>query len=134
MATLRWHNPTISQSEILVTLENTTSSVSTTGNCDAYTHFVELNYDQIANNEPQGKGPYLEALATLRGYSDDTSLIIGRVFNENVSILFKNSEQKVEIFHHSLDVILNHQHLLQNKCQNLTKSAFSYLLVLAEYT
>jgi len=67
MATLRGHNPTISQSDILVTLENITSSVSTTSNCDAYTLFIELNYDQIANNAPQEKGPYLEALATLRG-------------------------------------------------------------------
>ena len=48
--TLRGHSPTSRQSGILVTFEGTSASISTTTNCDAYTHFIELNYDQIANN------------------------------------------------------------------------------------
>ncbi len=123
--TLRGHNPTSRLSGILITFESTTASISTTTNCDAYTHFIELNFDQIANNAAQGKGPYLDALASLRGCSDDTRFIFGKVINENFSKLFKNSAQKVEILNQSLIIILNHEPLLRNKCQNLTKTAFS---------
>ena len=45
--TLRGHSPSSRQSGILVTFEGTSASISTTTNCDAYTHFIELNYDQI---------------------------------------------------------------------------------------
>ena len=70
--TLRGHNPTSRLSGILVTFESTTASISTSTNCEAYTHFIELNYDQIANNAAQGQGPYLAALASLLGCSDDS--------------------------------------------------------------
>ena len=123
--TLRGHSPSSRQSGILVTFEGTSASISTTTNCDAYTHFIELNYDQIANNAAQGKGPYLDALASLRGCSDDTRFIFGRIINENFSKLFKNSAQKVEILNHSLGIILNYEPLLRNKCQILPKAAFS---------
>ena len=122
---LREHNPTSRQSGILVTFEGTSASVSTTTNCDAYTHFIELNYDQIANNAAQGQGPYLNALASLRGCSDDTRFIFGRVIHANYSKLFKNSELKVEILNHRLDIILNSEPLLLDKCQIPPKSAFS---------
>ena len=123
--TLRGHSPSSRQSGILVTFEGTSASISTTTNCDAYTHFIELNYDQIANNAAQGKGPYLDALASLRGCSDDARFIFGKVINENFSKLFKNSAQKVEILNHSLGIILNHEPLLRNNCQYFPKSAFS---------
>ncbi len=123
--TLRGHNPTSRLSGILVTFESTTASISTTTNCDAYTHFIELNYDQIANNAAQGQGPYLDALASLRGCSDDSRFIFGKVIHSNFSKLFKNSELKVEILNHSLDIILNHEPLLLDKCQIPPKSAFS---------
>mgnify|MGYP001370692768 FL=1 len=123
--TLRGHSPTSRQSGILVTFEGTSASISTTTNCDAYTHFIELNYDQIANNAAQGQGPYLNALASLRGCSDDTRFIFGKVINENFSKLFKNSELKVEILNHRLDIILNREPLLLDNCQIPPKSAFS---------
>ena len=123
--TLRGHSPSSRQSGILVTFEGTSASISTTTNCDAYTHFIEINYDQIANNAAQGKGPYLDALAYLRGCSDDTRFIFGRIINENFSKLFKKNAQKVEILNHSLGIILNHEPLLRNKCQILPKAAFS---------
>ena len=123
--TLRGHSPTSRQSGILVTFEGTSASISTTTNCDAYTHFIELNYDQIANNAAQGKGPYLDALASLRGCSDDTRFIFGKVINENFSKLFKNSAQKVEILNQNLGIIPNREPLLRNKCQYFPKSAFS---------
>ena len=123
--TLRGHSPTSRQSGILVTFEGTSASISTTTNCDAYTHFIELNYDQIANNAAQGQGPYLDALASLRGCSDDSRLLFGRVIHANFSKLFKNSELRVEILNYSLEIILNREPLLLNKCQIPPKSAFS---------
>ena len=123
--TLRGHSPTSRQSGILVTFEGTSASISTTTNCDAYTHFIELNYDQIANNAAQGQGPYLNALASLRGCSDDTRFLFGRVIHATYSQLFKNSELKVEILNHRLDIILNSEPLLLDKCQIPPKSAFS---------
>ena len=123
--TLRGHNPTSRLSGILVTFESTTASISTTTNCDAYTHFIELNYDQIANNAAQGQGPYLDALASLRGCSDDSRFLFGRVIHANYSKLFKYSELKVELLNHRLDIILNNEPLLLDKCQIPPKSAFS---------
>ena len=123
--TLRGHSPTSRQSGILVTFEGTTASISTTTNCDAYTHFIELNYDHIANNAAQGQGPYLDALASLKGCSDDIRLQFGRVIHANFSKLFQNIELKVEKLNHSLDIILKNEPLLLNKCQIPLKSAFS---------
>ena len=123
--TLRGHSPTSRQSGILVTFEGTSASISTSTNCDAYTHFIELNYDQIANNAAQGKGPYLDALASLRGCSDDSRFLFVRVIRSNYSKLFKNGELKVEILDHRLDIILNSEPLLLDKCQTPPKSVFS---------
>ena len=123
--TLRGHSPASRQSGILVTFEGTSASISTTSNCDAYTHFIELNYDQIANNAAQGQGTYLDALASLRGCSDDSKFQFGRVIHANFSKLFINSELKVEKLNHSLEIILNHEPLLLNKCQFPPKSSFS---------
>ena len=123
--TLRGHSPTSRLSGILVTIESTTASISTSTNCDAYTHFIELNYDQIANNAAQGQGPYLDALASLRGCSDDSRFLFGTVIHANFSKLFKKSERRVEILNYSLDIILNREPLLLNNCQITPKSAFS---------
>ena len=123
--TLRGHSPTSRQSGILVTFEGTSASISTTTNCDAYTHFIELNYDQIANNAAQGQGPYLDALASLLGCSDDSKFLFSRVIHANFSKLFKNSELKIELLNHRLDFILNREPLLLDNCQILPKSAFS---------
>ena len=123
--TLRGHSPTSRLSGILVTFESTTASISTSTNCEAYTHFIELNYNQIANNAAQGQGPDLEALASLRGCSDDSRFLFGMVIHANFSKLFKNSELRVEILNYSLDIILNSEPLLLNKCQIPPKSAFS---------
>ena len=123
--TLRGHSPSSRQSGILVTFEGTSASISTTTNCDAYTHFIELNYDQIANDAARGQGPYLNALASLRGCTDNSKFMFGKIIHSNFSKLFKNSAQKVEILNHSLGIILNHEPLLRNNCQYFPKSAFS---------
>ena len=123
--TLRGHSPSSRQSGILVTFEGTSASISTTTNCDAYTHFIELNYDQIANDAARGQGPYLNALASLRGCSDDSNLLFRRVIHSNFNKLFQNIELKVEILNQNLGIILNREPLLRNKCQILPKATFS---------
>ena len=123
--TLRGHSPISRQSGILVTFEGTSASISTTTNCDAYTHFIELNFDQIANNAAQGQGPYLDALASLRGCSENSKFLFGKVIHANFSKLFINGELKVEKLNHSLDIILIREPLLLNKCQFPPKSSFS---------
>ena len=125
LPTLRGHSPTSRQSGILVTFEGTSASISTTTNCDAYTHFIELNYDQIANDAARGQGPYLNALASLRGCSDDSNLMFRRVIHSNFSKLFQNIELKVEKLNHSLDIILKNEPFLLNECQIPLKSTFS---------
>ena len=125
LPTLRGHSPTSRQSGILVTFEGTSASISTTTNCDAYTHFIELNYDQIANDAARGQGPYINALASLRGCSDDSNLLFRRVIHSNFNKLFQNIELKVENLNHKLDIILNSESLLRNKCQIPPKSTFS---------
>ena len=123
--TLRGHNPASRQSGILVTFEGTSASISTSTNCDTYTHFIKLNYDNIANNAAQGKGPYLDALASLRGCSDDSRLKFGRVLHANFNKLFQKNKLKVDKFNHRLEIILNQVPLLRNNCQLIPKSAFS---------
>ena len=123
--TLRGHSPISRKSGILVTFEGTSASISTTSNCDAYTHFIKLNYDQIVNNAAQGQGPYLDALAYLRGCSDDSILQFGRVIHSNFSKLFQNIESNVEKLNHKLGIIINNEPLLRNKCQSPPKSVYS---------
>ena len=123
--TLRGHNPTYRQNGILVTFEGSSASISTSANCDAYTHFIKLNYDQIVNNAAKGQGPYLDALASLRGCSDGSRLQFGRVIHANFSKLFQNIELKVKKLNHNLGIIINSEPLLRNKCQILPKSTFS---------
>ena len=123
--TLRGHSPTSRQSGILVTFEGTSASISTTSNCDAYTHFIELNYDQIATNAAQGQGPYLDALASLRGCSDESRLQFGIILQANFSNLFQSIVLNVEKLNHKLGIILNSDPMLRNKCQISPKSVFS---------
>ena len=122
---LKGHSPASRQSGVFVTFEGTSASISTSTNCNAYSHFIELNYDQIASDAAQGQGPYLDALATLNGCSDESKLIFGRVIHDNFSKLFKYNGLKIEMLNHSLEIILDREPLLLNECQNRPRSIFS---------
>ena len=67
--TLRGHSPKNRQSGFLTSFEGTTAFSSISTKCDEYTSFIELSYDQIAENAAQGHGPYLDALLSFRGCS-----------------------------------------------------------------
>ena len=52
--TLRGHSPKNRQSGFLTSFEGTTAFSFTSTKCDEYTSFIELSYDQIAENAAQG--------------------------------------------------------------------------------
>jgi hypothetical protein len=123
--TLRGHNPTSRQSGFLTSFEGTAAFLSTSTKCDEYTSFIELNYDQIVENAAQGHGPYLDALASLRGCSIDSKLLFRQVLHENFSELFENHEFNDEALNRRLEIILNREPVLLDKCLLPAQSAYS---------
>ena len=88
--TLRGHNPTSRQSGFLTTFEGTAAFLSTSTKCDAYTSFIELSYDQIAENAAQGHGPYLDALSSFRDCSINNKDRFQQLIRKHFSFLFEN--------------------------------------------
>ena len=114
--TLRGHNPTSRQSGFLTSFEGTAAFLSTSTKCDEYTSFIELNYDQIVEHAAQGHGPYLEALTSLLGCSIDSKLLFRQVIHENFSELFEKHELNGEALSRRLEIILNREPVLLDKC------------------
>jgi len=123
--TLRGHNPTSRQSGFLTSFEGTAAFLSTSTKCDAYTSFLEFSYEQIAENTAQGHGQYLEALASLRGCSVDSKLLFRQVLHKNFSELFENHELNGEALSRRLEIILNREPVLLDKCLLPAQSAYS---------
>ena len=123
--TLRGHNPTSRQSGFLTSFEGTTAFSVTSTTYDAYTSFLEFSYEQIAENTAQGHGPYLDALASLRGCSIDSKLLFRQVLHENFSELFENHELNGEALSRRLEIILNREPVLLDKCLLPAQSAYS---------
>jgi len=123
--TLRGHSPKSRQSGFLTSFEGTTAFSFTSTKCDEYTSFIELSYDQIAENAAQGHGPYLDALASLRGCSIDSKLLFRQVLHENFSELFENHELNGEALSRRLEIILNRESVLLDKCLLPAQSAYS---------
>ena len=123
--TLRGHSPKNRQSGFLTSFEGTTAFSSISTKCDEYTSFIELSYDQIAENAAQGHGPYLDVLASLRGCSIDSKLLFRQVLHENFSELFENHELNGEALSRRLEIILNREPVLLDKCLLPAQSAYS---------
>ena len=123
--TLRGHNPASRQSGFLTSFEGTTAFSVTSTTCDAYTSFLEFSYEQIAENTAQCHGQYLEALASLRGCSIDSKLLFRQVLHKNFSELFENHELNGEALSHRLEIILNREPVLLDKCLLPAQSAYS---------
>ena len=125
LPTFRGHNPTSRQSGFLTSFEGTTAFSVTSTTYDAYTSFLEFSYEQIAENTAQGHGPYLDALASLRGCSIDSKLLFRQVLHENFSELFENHELNGEALSRRLEIILNREPVLLDKCLLPAQSAYS---------
>ena len=123
--TLRGHNPASRQSGFLTSFEGTAAFLSTSTKCDAYTSFLEFSYEQIAENTAQCHGQYLEALASLRGCSIDSKLLFSQVLHKNFSELFENHELNGEALSHRLEIVLNREPVLLDKCLLPAQSAYS---------
>ena len=123
--TLRGHNPASRQSGFLTSFEGTAAFLSTSTKCDAYTSFLEFSYEQIAENTAQGHGPYLDALASLRGCSIGSKLLFRQVLHENFNELFENHELNGEALSHRLEIVLNREPVLLDKCLLTAQSAYS---------
>ena len=123
--TLRGHNPASRLSGFLTSFEGTAAFLSTSTKCDAYTSFLEFSYEQIAENTAQGHGPYLDALASLRGCSIDSKLLFRQVLHENFNELFENHELNGEALSHRLEIVLNREPSLQNECILIPDSSYS---------
>jgi len=123
--TLRGHSPKNRQSGFLTSFEGTTAFSFTSTKCDEYTSFIEFSYDQIAENAAQGHGPYLDALASLRGCSIDSKLLFRQVLHENFSELFENHELNGEALSRRLEIVLNREPVLLDKCLLPAQSAYS---------
>jgi hypothetical protein len=119
--TLRGHNPASRQSGFLTSFEGTAAFLSTSSKCDAYTSFIELSYDQIAENAAQGHGLYLDALSSFRDCSINNKDQFQQLIRKNFSYLFANPDNNGAALGHRLEIVLNHDRIFRNQCSILNE-------------
>ena len=119
--TLRGHNPTSRQSGFLTSFEGTAAFLSTSTKCDVYTSFIELSYDQIAENAAQGHGPYLDALSSFRDCSINNKDRFQQLIRKHFSYLFANPENNGAALGHRLEIVLKHDRIFRNQCSTLNE-------------
>ena len=119
--TLRGHNPASRQSGFLTSFEGTAAFLSTSTKCDAYTSFIELSYDQIAENAAQGHGPYLDALSSFRDCSINNKDRFQQLIRKHFSYLFENPEINGAALGHRLVIVLKHDRIFRNQCSTLNE-------------
>ena len=119
--TLRGHNPASRLSGFLTSFEGTAAFLSTSTKCDEYTSFIELSYDQIAENAAQGHGPYLDALLSFRGCSINNKDRFQQLMRIHFSYLFENHENNSAALGHRLEIVLKHDRIFRNQCSTLNE-------------
>ena len=119
--TLRGHNPASRQSGFLTSFEGTAAFLSTSTKCDEYTSFIELSYDQIAENAAQGHGPYLDALSSFRDCSINNKDRFQQLIRKHFSYLFENPENNGAALGHRLEIVLKHDRIFRNQCSTLNE-------------
>jgi hypothetical protein len=119
--TLRGHNPASRLSGFLTSFEGTAAFLSTSTKCDEYTSFIELSYDQIAENAAQGHGPYLDALLSFRDCSINNKDRFQQLMRKHFSYLFENPENNGAALGHRLEIVLKHDRIFRNQCSTLNE-------------
>ena len=119
--TLRGHSPKNRQSGFLTSFEGTTAFSFTSTKCDEYTSFIELSYDQIAENAAQGHGLYLDALSSFRDCSINNKDRFQQLMRKHFSYLFENHEKNGAALGHRLEIVLKHDIIFHNQCSNLNE-------------
>jgi hypothetical protein len=119
--TLRGHNPVSRLSGFLTSFEGTAAFLSTSTKCDEYTSFIELSYDQIAENAAQGHGPYLDALLSFRDCSINNKDRFQQLMRKHFRYLFENPENNGAALGHRLEIVLKHDRIFRNQCSTLNE-------------
>ena len=119
--TLRGHSPKNRQSGFLTSFEGTTAFSFTSTKCDEYTSFIELSYDQIAENAAQGHGPYLDALLSFRDCSINNKDRFQQLMRKHFRYLFENPENNGAALGHRLEIVLKHDRIFRNQCSTLNE-------------
>ena len=119
--TLRGHNPASRQSGFLTSFEGTAAFLSTSTKCDEYTSFIELSYDQIAENAAQGHGPYLDALSSFRDCSINNKDRFQQLIRKHFIYLFANPENNGAALGHRLEIVLKHDRIFRHQCSTLNE-------------
>ena len=119
--TLRGHSPKNRQSGFLTSFEGTTAFSFTSTKCDEYTSFIELSYDQIAENAAQGHGPYLDALSSFRDCSINNKDRFQQLIRKHFIYLFANTENNGTALGHRLEIVLKHDRIFRHQCSTLNE-------------
>ena len=119
--TLRGHNPTSRQSGFLTIFEGTAAFLSTSTKCDAYTSFIELSFDQIAENAAQGHGPYIDALSSFRDCSIHNKDRFQKLMRKHFIYIFANPENSGLALGHRLETVLMHDTIFRRQCSTLNE-------------
>ena len=83
--------------------------------------FIELSYDQIAENAAQGHGPYLDALSSFRDCSINNKDWFQKLMRKHFSYLFENHENNGAALGHRLEIVLKHDRIFRNQCSTLNE-------------
>ena len=121
MPTLRGHNPKSRQSGFLTSFEGTTAFTFTSTKCDEYSSFLELSFDQIAENAAQGHGPYLDALTSFQGCPSESKVQLQQLIRKHFSELFENQEKNGAALGRRLEIVLNRDKIFRNQCPTLSE-------------
>ena len=104
---------------ILQFTENSTISVSTTTSCDFYTAFLDSEYDFIQQQVAYGHGPQLDAIAMITGCDEQVRTEFSKTLRVNYV------ELNGEALSHRLEIVLNREPVLLDKCLLTAQSAYS---------
>ncbi len=104
---------------ILQFTENSTISVSTTTSCDFYTAFLDIEYDFIQQQVAYGHGPQLDAIAMITGCDEQVRTEFSKTLRVNYV------ELNGEALSRRLEIVLNREPVLLDKCLLTAQSAYS---------
>ena len=117
--TLRGHKPSTRVNGLLVITESTTAATSTTTSCDAYTGYLEKNYDQIAENLAKGNGIFLDSLTSFYGCPPESKDRFKKLFREHYRNLFINQEKNGRALGLRIENVLKQEKRFTTECSNL---------------
>ena len=104
---------------ILQFTENSTISVSTTTSCDFYTAFLDSEYDFIQQQVAYGHGSQLDAIAMITGCDEQVRTEFSKTLRVNYV------ELNGEALSRRLEIVLNREPVLLDKCLLTAQSAYS---------